>query len=87
MVARDLFPERSCASYDDEEPRTWYQVRGSSVLARAGRTSAAGVAVLAVDADGEVAQAGHDAWEAADIDLGVVLAEGAVADVVQAVVG
>jgi hypothetical protein len=45
------------------------------------------VAVLAVDADGEVAQAGHDAWEAADIDLGVVLAEGAVADVVQAVVG
>jgi hypothetical protein len=44
-----------------------------------------GVAVLAVDADGEVAQAGHDAREMAGMDLGVVLAEGAVADVVQQV--
>ncbi|WP_308314789.1 hypothetical protein, partial [Streptomyces sp. CNQ085] len=43
------------------------------------------MAVLAVDADGEVAQAGHDAGEAAGVDFGVVLAEGAVADVVQQV--
>ncbi len=42
-----------------------------------------GATVLTVDADGEVAQAGHDAREAADTDLEVVLAESAVADVVQ----
>ncbi|OIK23487.1 hypothetical protein [Streptomyces malaysiense] len=41
MIAGGLFPERSRASYDDEEPRTWYQVRGSSVLASVRRTSAA----------------------------------------------
>ncbi|WP_327745959.1 hypothetical protein OHO28_49830 [Streptomyces europaeiscabiei] len=44
-----------------------------------------GVAVLAVDADGEVARAGHDARETTDTDFGVVLAERAVADVVQQV--
>lgn len=38
-----------------------------------------------MDADGEVAQTGHDAWETADVDFGVVLAEGAVVDVVQKV--
>lgn len=40
-----------------------------------------GVAVLTVDADGEVAQACHDAREIAGMDFGVVLAERA--DVVQ----
>lgn len=42
-----------------------------------------GVAVLTMDADGEVAHAGHDARETAGLDLGVVLAERAVTDVVQ----
>ncbi|MCX4564525.1 hypothetical protein OHA02_51390 [Streptomyces phaeochromogenes] len=41
------------------------------------------MAVLAVDPDGEVAQAGYDAREMASMDLEVVLAERAVADVVQ----
>lgn len=36
-----------------------------------------------MDADREVAQASHDTWESADMDLGVVLTEGAVPDVVQ----
>ncbi|MFE2423443.1 hypothetical protein [Streptomyces hokutonensis] len=42
-----------------------------------------GVAVLTVDADGEVAQTGHGAREKAGMDLGVELGERAVADVVQ----
>ncbi|MEV5646548.1 hypothetical protein AB0L67_42080, partial [Streptomyces flaveolus] len=42
------------------------------------------MAVLAVDSDGEVAQAGHDTREMAGMDCGVVLAEGAVPDVVAA---
>jgi len=41
------------------------------------------VSVLAVDADREVAQAGHDARETTNMDLGVVLAGRAVPDVVQ----
>ncbi|MGC2997975.1 hypothetical protein ACPF8X_06155 [Streptomyces sp. G35A] len=44
-----------------------------------------GVAVLAVDADGEVAQAGHDAGQVAGADFRGVLVEGAVADVVELV--
>lgn len=44
-----------------------------------------GAAVLAVDADGEVVQAGHGAGQVSGADLGVVLAEGLVADVVQRV--
>ncbi|MBA9050439.1 hypothetical protein BJ996_007170 [Streptomyces phaeogriseichromatogenes] len=43
------------------------------------------MAVLTVDADGEVAQAGHDARELAGMDLGVLLAERPVADVVRKV--
>lgn len=43
------------------------------------------MAVLTVDADGEVAQAGHDAREMVGMDLGVVLAERPVADVVRKV--
>ncbi|MFD6293847.1 hypothetical protein ACFWFU_03315 [Streptomyces sp. NPDC060235] len=42
-----------------------------------------GATVLTVDADGKVAQADHDAWEATDVDRGVALAESTVADVVQ----
>jgi transposase InsO family protein len=42
-----------------------------------------GVAVLAVDADGEVAQAGHDPGQVPGADLRGVLAEGAVADVME----
>jgi hypothetical protein len=34
-------------------------------------------------ADGEVAQAGHDVWAGAGADLGAVLGEGGVADVMQ----
>ncbi|TQE27943.1 hypothetical protein SipoB123_10930, partial [Streptomyces ipomoeae] len=45
------------------------------------------MAVLTVDADGEVAQAGHDAREMPGMDFGVVLAERAVADVVQKIFG
>jgi hypothetical protein len=41
------------------------------------------VAVGAQDADGEVAQAGHGAGGVAGADLGGVLSEGGVADVVQ----
>ena len=44
-----------------------------------------GVAVLAVDADGEVAQAGHDAGQVTGADLRGVRVEGAVADVVELV--
>ncbi|MFF8035167.1 hypothetical protein [Streptomyces sp. NPDC016626] len=44
-----------------------------------------GVAVLAVDADGEVAQAGHHAGQVPGADLRGVLTEGAVADVVELV--
>lgn len=44
-----------------------------------------GVSVLAVDTDGEVAQAGHDAGQAAGAGLRGVLVEGAVADVVELV--
>ncbi|MFJ8096571.1 hypothetical protein [Streptomyces griseofuscus] len=43
------------------------------------------MAALTVDADGEVAQAGHDAREMVGMDLGVVLAERPVADVVRKV--
>ncbi|MFE4054430.1 hypothetical protein [Streptomyces sp. YIM B13518] len=41
--------------------------------------------VLAVDADGEVAQAGHDVGQVAGADVRGVLVEGAVADVVELV--
>ena len=44
-----------------------------------------GMAALSVDADGEVAQAGHIVREMASMDLGVILAERAVADVVQTI--
>ncbi|GAA4964704.1 hypothetical protein GCM10023238_35390 [Streptomyces heliomycini] len=44
-----------------------------------------GVTVLAVDADGEVAQAGHDVGQVAGADVRGVLVEGAVADVVELV--
>jgi hypothetical protein len=36
-------------------------------------------------ADDQVAQAGHDVWGGAGADLGAVLGEGGVAEVVQAV--
>jgi hypothetical protein len=39
--------------------------------------------VGAQEADGEVAQAGHGPWGVAGADLGGVLGEGGVADVVQ----
>jgi hypothetical protein len=41
------------------------------------------VAVGAQDANGEVTQAGHGAWYSAGADLGGVLGEGNVTDVVQ----
>jgi hypothetical protein len=44
-----------------------------------------GVAGLAVEADGEVAEAGHGAGQVAGADLGVVLAVGAVTDVMEEV--
>jgi hypothetical protein len=44
-----------------------------------------GVAVLTMDADGEVAQACHDAGQVPGADLRAVLTEGAVADVVELV--
>jgi hypothetical protein len=44
-----------------------------------------GLAVLAEDADGEVARAGHGPGQVAGADFGVVLAEGPVTDVVQGV--
>jgi hypothetical protein len=44
-----------------------------------------GVAVEAVTADGEVAQAGHDGRPVSGADLGMVLGEGHVADPVQLV--
>lgn len=45
------------------------------------------MAVLAADADGEVAQAGHGEGQAAGADLGAVLTEGPVANMVQLVLG
>jgi hypothetical protein len=41
------------------------------------------VAAQAQDANGEVAQAGHGPWDVAGADLGDILGEGGVADVVQ----
>src|SRR6266508_432216 len=71
-----LAGSRAC---DAEE---WQDSGGVAGVA-AQRGGDVAVAVGVEDADGEVAQAGHGVWGVAGADLGGVLGEGGVADVVQ----
>jgi len=65
-----------------DDAKEWQDSGGVAGVA-AQRSGDVAVAVGAQDADGEVAQAGHGAGGGAGTDLGDVLGEGGVAEVVQ----